>query len=157
MRITVLNLGITKEPYLKEGIAIYEKRINHYVPFEMVYLNEPRQVKNQSRQLIKENEGKVIQSALIKTEYPVLLDCDGSSYTSEQFSTYIQQIMNRGIKTMGFIIGGSFGFSEDVYKAVPDRISLSDMTFSHQLIRLIFLEQLYRAFTIIKGEPYHHN
>ena len=156
MKISVINLGSTKESYLKEGILKYEKRIKRYVTFDMIYLNEPKYVHNQPVNLQKENEGKVILASLVKIDMPVLLDVSGKKLSSEGFSDYIQQMMNRGIKNLGFITGGPYGFSVEVYKAVSESISLSEMTFSHQLIRLIFLEQLYRAFAIIKGEPYHH-
>lgn len=157
MKISLINIGVTKESYVNEGISVYEKRIRHYLPFEMVYLAEQKQRKSNIPMNIKLEEGKAIQSSLIKIDFPVLLDIKGKTFSSEQFAGYIQKIMNQGAKHIGFIIGGSFGFSNDVYNLVKERISLSDMTFSHQLIRLIFLEQLYRAFTIMNNEPYHHN
>jgi 23S rRNA (pseudouridine1915-N3)-methyltransferase len=156
MKISVINLGPTQESYLKEGIAIFEKRIRHYTSFEIVYLNEPRNMKNQPEIVQKENEGKLLLSALEKVDLVVLLDVAGKQLDSETFARYLQQIMNKGTRNLGFVIGGPYGFSGEVYRTVPESISLSAMTFSHQLIRLIFLEQLYRAFTIIRGEPYHH-
>jgi 23S rRNA (pseudouridine1915-N3)-methyltransferase len=156
MKISVINLGTIKEAYLKEGMLNYEKRIKRYVSFEVTNLNEPKHVSKQSAKVQKENEGKVILASLVKIDMPVLLDVSGKKLSSEGFADYIQQMMNKGVKNLGFITGGSYGFSGEVYKAVPESISLSEMTFSHQLVRLIFLEQLYRAFTIIKGEPYHH-
>ena len=156
MKIIVLNTGLTIEPYLKEGLTLYEKRIRHYIPFEMVYLREFSRIKGQPEKIQRENGGRIILPELVKIDYPVLLDERGKPMSSAGFSDFLQQAMNRGTRTLGFIIGGPYGFSEEVYKAVPERISLSLMTFSHQMIRLIFLEQLYRAFTLIKGEPYHH-
>ena len=156
MKISVINLGATQDQYLKEGITLYEKRLKHYVPFEMTYLTAPRPSKNQSFQVQKDQEGKILLAALGKSDHAVLLDVEGKQYGSEAFSGYLQQVMNRGIRHLAFVIGGPYGFSDEVYQAVPDRISLSSMTFSHQLVRLVFLEQLYRAFTIIRGEPYHH-
>lgn len=156
MKITLISLGATQENYLKEGIAIFEKRIRHYISFEMMFLNGPRNTKNQSENVQKESEGKIILPLLEKIDHPVLLDVSGKHIDSIGFSKLLQQNMNKGIRNLGFVIGGPYGFSEEVYQAVPDRISLSSMTFSHQLIRLIFVEQLYRAFTIIRGEPYHH-
>jgi 23S rRNA (pseudouridine1915-N3)-methyltransferase len=156
MKICIINLGVTQESYLKEGIAIFEKRIRHYASFEMIYLNEPRNMKNQPESVQKENEGKLLLSALEKVDHPVLLDVAGKQLGSEAFSKYLQLIMNKGARNLGFVIGGPYGFSDEVYHAVHERISLSAMTFSHQLVRLIFVEQLYRAFTIIRGEPYHH-
>jgi len=157
MKIIILNIGLTRESYLRDGLALYEKRLRHYIPFEMVYLPGSKLVKTQPEKFQKENEGRIILSALDRVDYPVLLDERGTQLSSTGFSNYLQQAMNRGTRTMGFIIGGPFGFSEEVYKAVPDKISLSGMTFPHELIRLLFLEQLYRGFTIIRGEPYHHS
>jgi 23S rRNA (pseudouridine1915-N3)-methyltransferase len=156
MKIILLNIGSTVEPYLKEGLALYEKRLRHYTSFEMVFLREPRHVKSYSERVQKEQEGKLILSALEQIDFPVLLDERGTQLSSTGFSNYLRQAMNRGTRNLGFIIGGPFGFSEEIYKAVPNKISLSEMTFPHQLIRLLFLEQLYRGFTIIRGEPYHH-
>lgn len=156
MKISVINLGVTQDQYLKEGIGLYEKRLKHYVPFEMTYLNAIKTAKNLSHQAQKEQEGKLLLAAVERSDQVVLLDVEGKQYGSEAFSSYLQQLMNRGTRHLTFVIGGPFGFSDEVYRAVSDRISLSPMTFSHQLIRLVFLEQLYRAFTIIRGEPYHH-
>lgn len=156
MKISVINLGVTQDQYLKEGIVLYEKRLKHYVPFEMTYLNAPRFSRNLSFQVQKEQEGKMLLAAVEKSDHAVLLDVEGKQYCSEDFSGYLQQAMNRGTRHLAFVIGGPYGFSDEVYQAVPHRISLSSMTFSHQLVRLVFLEQLYRAFTIIRGEPYHH-
>jgi 23S rRNA (pseudouridine1915-N3)-methyltransferase len=156
MKISIISLGNTQEPFLKEGIALFEKRIKHYISIELICLKESRQMKNQPDNIQIEQEGKLLLQALLKVDYPVLLDVEGRKLDSVQFSRYIQQIMNKGSRHLGFVIGGPYGFSGEVYQTVPERISLSDMTFSHQLVRLLFLEQLYRAFTIIKGEPYHH-
>lgn len=156
MKITLFNTGTTQDAYLREGIAIFEKRLMHYSNFSMVYLAEPRNLKNMPEQTQKVAEGKIILTAIEKVDHPVLLDIQGKQMSSGGFSAYLQQLMNRGIKHLGFIIGGPYGFSTEVYDTVKERISVSSMTFSHQLVRLIFIEQLYRAFTIIKGEPYHH-
>jgi 23S rRNA (pseudouridine1915-N3)-methyltransferase len=155
MKIAVLNIGRTAEAWLKDGLAIYENRLRHYVPFEMIYLQEPK-TKNPSEKMQKENEGKIILAALANFDYRVLLDERGKMLSSSAFSGFLQNAMNRGTKNLAFVTGGAYGFSEEVYQAVPERISLSGMTFSHQMIRLLFLEQLYRGFTIIRGEPYHH-
>lgn len=140
MKIHVLNVGRTVEPYLKEGLSLYEKRIRRYIPFEMAYLTE-----------------KGILSALESIDRPVLLDERGRQMSSAGFSDFLQQAMNRGTRNLGFFIGGPYGFPDEVYHRVGDRISLSPMTFPHQLVRLLFLEQLYRGFTIIRSEPYHHS
>jgi 23S rRNA (pseudouridine1915-N3)-methyltransferase len=156
MRISLINLGATQDSYLKDGISLFGKRINHYAPLDMIYVKEPRNMKNQPEGVQKELEGKLLLSVLDKIDYPVLLDVGGKQLGSEEFARYMQAIMNKGTRTLGFFIGGPYGFSDEVYRTIPERLSLSSMTFSHQMIRLIFLEQLYRAFTIIKGEPYHH-
>ena len=156
MKISVLNIGRTGDPWLKDGLAIYEKRLRHYIPFKMVYLQEPKPVKNFSEKVQKENEGRIILSVLSGFDYCVLLDERGKMMSSTAFSGFLQKTMNRGTKNLAFITGGPFGFSEEVYQAVPERISFSEMTFSHQMIRLFLLEQIYRGFTIIRGEPYHH-
>jgi 23S rRNA (pseudouridine1915-N3)-methyltransferase len=155
MKIAVLNIGRNGESWLKEGLTLYENRLRHYVPFEMVYLQEPR-AKNLTEKIQKENEGRIILSALANYDYKILLDERGKMLSSSAFSGFLQNAMNRGTKNLAFVTGGPYGFSDEVYQAVPERISLSEMTFSHQMIRLIFLEQLYRGFTIIRGEPYHH-
>jgi 23S rRNA (pseudouridine1915-N3)-methyltransferase len=155
MKIILFNMGRTQETYLKEGITLYEKRIRHYVPYETLYLTAPRSAGNQP-EIQRENEGKVLLVALEQVDLPVLLDERGKNMSSSDFAKYLQLAMNKGKKSLGFVIGGPFGFSNQVYQSVPEMISLSAMTFPHQLIRLIFLEQLYRAFTIIRGESYHH-
>jgi len=156
MKITLINVGPTQDSYLKDGIAIFEKRIRHYITFEMKTLNEPKTIRNQPETVQKEMEGKLILAALEKVDRPVLLDVKGKQPDSLEFADFLRQSMNRGIKNLGFIIGGPYGFTDEIYRHVPEKLSMSSMTFSHQIIRLFFLEQLYRAFTIIKGEPYHH-
>jgi 23S rRNA (pseudouridine1915-N3)-methyltransferase len=156
MKISVVNIGRTHEKYLQEGIALYEKRLRHYVAIEMIFLNEYKGGKNIPESVQKDNEGKIILNALSQIDYPVLLDERGKQFDSPGFAEFIQQTMNRSTRNLGFVIGGPFGFSDDVYRLVPTRISVSSMTFSHQLVRIVFMEQLYRAFTIIRGEPYHH-
>ena len=156
MKISLINIGTTQEPYLKEGIALFEKRIKHYVAFEMIYLHGPQHMKNHTEKVQQEMEGRIILPILQKADMAVLLDVSGKQLDSIGFSVFLQKALNRGIRNLSFVIGGPYGFSDELYQAVPDRVSLSKMTFSHQLIRLVFLEQLYRAFTIIRGEPYHH-
>lgn len=156
MKITLINAGKTQERYLRDGIAIFEKRLAHYISFGNIFINGSGKMKYQSELKQKEAEGKAILQALERSDRSVLLDVTGKQMDSEEFASYIQQSMNRGIRNMSFVIGGPYGFSDEVYRSVPEQISLSAMTFSHQMIRLIFLEQLYRAFTILRGEPYHH-
>jgi 23S rRNA (pseudouridine1915-N3)-methyltransferase len=156
MKISLISVGNNQDSFIKQGISLFEKRIVHYTSFEMVYLNTSRNSKNQPETVQKEQEGKIILASLEKVDFSVLLDVQGEPYTSEGFSKFLQKSMNRGTRHLAFIIGGAYGFSEEVYGKIPQKISLSSMTFSHQLIRLIFVEQLYRAFTILKGEAYHH-
>jgi 23S rRNA (pseudouridine1915-N3)-methyltransferase len=156
MKVSMICTGKTDAGYLMEGINEYEKRIRHYCSFKLICLDEPRGLKKQPIFIQKEQEGRAVLQVLQKIDYPVLLDQRGRIYSSENFAGFIQQAMNRGTKELGFLIGGPWGFSDAVYDAVPDRISMSEMTFPHQLMRLLFIEQLYRAFTIIKGEAYHH-
>jgi 23S rRNA (pseudouridine1915-N3)-methyltransferase len=156
MRISLISIGSNRKSYLEEGIAMYAKRIRHYVPLDLVYLEEPKNRKSRDESANKESEGKLLLSSLERIDQPVLLDADGKHTDSADFSRFIQKAMNKGTRNLGFIIGGPYGFSEEIRKVVSESLSLSRMTFSHQLVRLIFLEQLYRAFTIIRGEPYHH-
>ena len=156
MKIKVLTIGATDVPYLQEGIDQYLKRLVHYVPVEMICTPDIRAGKSASPDHMKEQEGNMLLRHLADADTAVLLDERGKQMTSQAFSEYLQRTMNRGIRTLTFITGGAFGFSSAVYDRVNERISLSSMTFPHQLVRLIFLEQLYRAFTILKGESYHH-
>lgn len=155
MKIKLIVIGKTDESFLIEGIEKYTKRLKHYVPFEMIVLPD---VKQGSKQIIdkqKEEEGKMILSKM-ENDYLVLLDEKGKEFSSEEFGGFLQKKMNSGIQTLTFVVGGPFGFSDEVYSKAKEKVSLSKMTFSHQMIRLFFTEQLYRGFTIIKGEKYHH-
>ena len=154
MKIKLLIIGKTNEKYLAEGISVYASRLSHYLPFEIEIIPETKGKQDISVQ--KEKEGEQILKRIKQGEHLVLLDEKGKMMTSVQFSNYIGQKMNTGNKALVFVIGGAFGFSEKVYRAANDAISLSSMTFSHQMVRLIFTEQLYRAMTILKNEPYHH-
>lgn len=149
-------IGKTAERYLDEGMAVYEKRLRHYVPFEVTVLPDVKQAKNLNPAQFKEAEGTLILDRLEKRDMLVLLDEAGKTFGSVAFAKWIEGQMNVSAQRMVFLIGGAFGFSKDVYERAQFKISLSEMTFSHQLVRLIFLEQLYRAQTILKGEPYHH-
>lgn len=156
MKIRLLTVGKTTDAWVKEGVAVFEKRLKHYCTFEIVELSVPLPGGvNQVQQ--KENEGKVILGKLLAGEKLVLLDENGASFTSEKFAAWIQQQLSSGVKSVAFVVGGPFGFSEAVYKAASAKISLSSMTFTHQMVRLFFTEQVYRAFTILKGEKYHHS
>lgn len=137
-------------------MELYGKRISRYLPFEEVALSGPRLQLQSASNVLKEKEGEKILEILPRYDFPVLLDAKGILMDSEGFARFVQQAMNRGTRYLAFFTGGAFGFSDSVYARVTERISLSAMTFSHELARLVFAEQLYRAMTIIRGEPYHH-
>lgn len=156
MKIELAVIGKTSIAYLKQGIDEYIKRLKHYVPFEIKYIDDIKNTKNISEDQQKRTEGAKILSLLDKSDFVVLLDEHGKEYTSMQYSSYIQKRMLSGAKKVVFVIGGPYGFSQEVYDRANDKISFSKMTFNHEMIRLIFTEQLYRAYTIINHEPYHH-
>lgn len=156
MKIRLLTIGKTSDSWAKEGISVFEKRLKHYCTFEIVELVVPGLAgRNQQQQ--KEIEGAFLLSKIQTGEKIVLLDEGGMVYTSEKFAVWMQQQMTSGVKSVAFVVGGPFGFSEELYKAASSKISLSSMTFTHQMVRLFFTEQVYRAFTILKGEKYHHS
>lgn len=156
MKIELAVIGKTSIGYLKQGIDEYIKRLKHYVPFEIKYIDDIKNTKNISEDQQKRTEGAKILSLLDKSDFVVLLDEHGKEYTSIQYSSYIQKRMLSGAKKVVFVIGGPYGFSQEVYDRANDKISFSKMTFNHEMIRLVFTEQLYRAYTIINHEPYHH-
>jgi len=156
MTIKLIVVGKTDAKYLQEGIAVYEQRLQHYVRFELVVIPALKEQRGASPVEVKEREAQLILKQLEKADRVVLLDEHGSRHTSVGFSQYIQKQMNAGVRTLAFVVGGAFGFAPSVYAAAHDRISLSDMTFNHQMVRLFFVEQLYRAFTILHHEPYHN-
>lgn len=156
MKILLLVIGKTDASYIKEGIREYEKRLTRYLPYEMKIIPDIKNSKNLTENLQKQKEGVEILSKLENNDFVVLLDENGKQFTSVDFSKFISQKMLMGLKRLVVIIGGPYGFSEEVYKRSNYLISLSKMTFSHQMVRMIFAEQLYRAMTIMKGEPYHH-
>lgn len=156
MKIELAVIGKTSIGYLKQGIDEYIKRLKHYVPFEIKYIDDIKNTKNISEDQQKRTEGAKILSLLDKSDFVVLLDEHGKEYTSIQYSSYIQKRMLSGAKKVVFVIGGPYGFSQEVYDRANDKISFSKMTFNHEMIRLIFTEQLYRTYTIINHEPYHH-
>ena len=156
MKIELAVIGKTSIGYLKQGIDEYIKRLKHYEPFEIKYIDDIKNTKNISEDQQKRTEGAKILSLLDKSDFVVLLDEHGKEYTSMQYSSYIQKRMLSGAKKVVFVIGGPYGFSQEVYDRANDKISFSKMTFNHEMIRLIFTEQLYRAYTIINHEPYHH-
>lgn len=156
MNIKLLAIGKTDNKNLQTLIDDYSKRLSFYIKFELEIIPDLKNVKNLSESQQKEKEGELILAKLAPTDQLILLDENGSSFSSIGFSDYLQKKMNSGIKTLVFVIGGPYGFSEEVYKKSQGKISLSAMTFSHQMVRLFVIEQIYRGFTILKNEPYHH-
>jgi 23S rRNA (pseudouridine1915-N3)-methyltransferase len=156
MKIHLVNTGKTSEKYVLDGIELYKKRILNYLPIIIFDIPEIKDKKGMGFDKQKELEGKAILKQIAKLDYVIVLDEKGLEFSSDEFAIHLQKMMNRGIKNLGFITGGPFGFSKQVYDNSQERISLSRMTFPHQLVRLIFIEQLYRALTILNNEPYHH-
>lgn len=156
MKVKLLVIGKTDEDYLIEGIEKYLKRLNHYIDFELTVIPDVKQGGKLNPEKLKEEEGKLILSKLESNDILVLLDENGKLLSSVEFADFFQKKMNVATSKLVFVVGGPFGFSPEVYKRAKEKISLSKMTFSHQMIRLLFVEQIYRAFTIIKGEKYHH-
>ena len=156
MNIRLLAIGKTDNKNLQILMDEYSKRLGFYVKFDMEVIPDLKNVKNLSEKLQKEKEGELILSKITATDQLILLDENGASFSSVDFSDYLQKKMNSGVKTLVFVIGGPYGFSDEVYAKAQGKISLSAMTFSHQMVRLFVIEQLYRGFTILKNEPYHH-
>ena len=156
MTIKLIAIGKTDQKSLQALIEDYQKRLSFYIKFELEIIPDIKNVKNLSEQQQKEKEGELILAKLAATDQLILLDENGKSFSSVAFANELQKKMNAGIKTLVFVIGGPYGFSEEVYKKANGKISLSAMTFSHQMVRLFFIEQLYRGFTILRNEPYHH-
>ncbi len=157
MNIKLIAIGKTDNKNLQLLIDEYTKRLSFYIKFELEIIADIKNVKNLSESQQREKEGELILSKLTQTDQLILLDENGKSFSSIEFADNLQKKMNSGIKTLVFVIGGPYGFSDAVYNESFGKISLSKMTFSHQMVRLFFIEQLYRGFTILKGEPYHHN
>ena len=156
MTIKLIAIGKTDNNHLQTLIEDYIKRLNFYIKFAIEIIPDIKNVKNLSESQQKIKEGELILNKLTPTDELILLDENGKQYDSVSFSEYLQKKMNSGIKQLVFVIGGPYGFSDEVYNKANGKISLSKMTFSHQMIRLFFTEQLYRGFTILKNEPYHH-
>ena len=156
MKITLLTVGKTDRDWVRQGLDIYVSRLKHYTPFSMVEIPELKNVSALSKDQIKAKEGELILKNIRPTDDLILLDEHGKEYTSVELAKVIQEKSSYTGKDMVFVIGGAYGFSPEVYSRANSKISLSRMTFSHQMVRAIFAEQLYRAFTIMKGEPYHH-
>lgn len=157
MKVVLVVIGKTDEAYLQTGIDKYEKRLKHYIGYEMKVIPDLKKTKNLSENQQKTMEGQLIIQSFQPGDHVILLDEKGRDYTSVDYSKMIEKRMLAGLKRLVFVIGGPYGFSDEVYAKANGKISLSKMTFSHQMVRLIFAEQLYRAMTILKNEPYHHN
>ena len=156
MKITLAVIGKTEVGFVRQGIEEYVKRLQHYVQFNIQYVGDVKGTRNMSEAQQQTAEGKALLSTLETSDHVVLLDEHGTERTSMDFSQWLQRRMASGVKRLVFVVGGPYGFSEAIYERANEKISLSKMTFSHQLVRLIFAEQLYRACTINKNEPYHH-
>ena len=156
MKIKIIAIGKTHKSFLIEGENEYIKRIKKYVAIEKIEIPDLKNAKKLTFNQIKEKEGKLLLAKIEPHSLIVLLDEKGKEYTSMKFSNWMQDKMNRGYKNIIFLIGGAYGFSDEVYKAANEKTALSKMTFSHQMIRMLFTEQIYRAFTILNNEPYHH-
>lgn len=156
MNIKLIVISKTDQPYLQEGIDIYVKRLCHYTNFEIDVIPALKDQKGSSPEEIKEREAALLLKRLEGADRIILLDEHGKEHTSVGFSQYLQKQMNAGTRNLVFVVGGAFGFAPSVYAVAHDKISLSQMTFNHQMVRLFFVEQLYRAFTILRHEPYHN-
>lgn len=156
MNIKLITIGKTDNKNLQTLIEEYTKRLSFYIKFDLEIIPDIKNVKNLSEAQQKEKEGELILSKITPTDNLILLDENGKTFSSVGFSDFLQKKMNAGIKTLVFVIGGPYGFSENVYQKAHGKVSLSEMTFSHQMVRLFVIEQLYRGFTILKNEPYHH-
>ncbi|MBR3518553.1 MAG: 23S rRNA (pseudouridine(1915)-N(3))-methyltransferase RlmH [Paludibacteraceae bacterium] len=156
MRITLLTVGKTNDLSFKNAISEYQKRLKFYISFDIEEIPSLKNTKNLTEDNQKQKEGELILKNLQAEDEVVLLDDKGSEFTSKQFASYIEKKSASGLKHLVFIVGGPYGFSQEVYQRANDKVSLSRMTFSHQMVRLVFTEQLYRAMTILRGEPYHH-
>jgi len=156
MTIKLLGIGKTDDKTLQNLTDVYVNRLQFYNKFEIELIPDLKKVKNLDENQQKQKEGELILNKITTSDFVVLLDENGKQLSSVGFSEFIQKRFNSGLKQVIFVIGGPYGFSNDVYNRADSKISLSKMTFSHQMVRLFFTEQLYRAFTILKNEPYHH-
>nr|WP_299205074.1 23S rRNA (pseudouridine(1915)-N(3))-methyltransferase RlmH [uncultured Brumimicrobium sp.] len=156
MKTKLIYVGKTGKSFLTEGEKEYTKRVKRYTPFETIELPDVKNAKKRTEQEIKSIEAEAILKKIKPSDHVVLLDEKGAEYTSVQFASYIQKQFNSGSQGLVFVIGGPYGFSNEVYQRANDQLALSKLTFSHQMVRMFFIEQLYRGLTILKNEPYHH-
>ncbi len=157
MKIELFAVGKTQTRYLEEGIRVYTERIGHYLPFALTVIPDIKATRSLTEDRQKEQEGERMLAAFQPSDCVVLLDERGTQLTSREFATFIDRRMTSGLKRLVFVIGGPYGFSDRVYSRADAKLSLSRMTFSHEMIRLFFTEQIYRSMTILRGEPYHHD
>ena len=156
MKIQFIVVGKTNATYLVEGEKEYGNRLKHYTKFEEIIIPDVKHSGKLNENELKKKEGQLILDKLENSDYVILLDDKGKSYSSVEFANFLQQKMNSSLKSLVFVVGGAFGFSDEVYQRANGKLSLSKMTFSHQMVRLILKEQLYRGFSILRGEKYHH-
>ena len=157
MKIKVISIGKTDNKNIQQLLEDYKKRLSHYGPFEWVELPDVKNVKNLSEAQQKQAESLMVQKQLSPSDQLILLDEKGKAYDSVAFAQFVQKKMNSGLKQLIFLIGGPYGFAPNLYQRANGKLSLSDMTFSHQMVRIFLIEQLYRAHTILRNEPYHHH
>ncbi|MGQ8338147.1 23S rRNA (pseudouridine(1915)-N(3))-methyltransferase RlmH [Sunxiuqinia sp. A32] len=156
MKIRLIVIGKTDQKYLQHGVEIYQKRLAHYLPFEYLIIPDIKNTRKLSEEQQKEKEGELILAQVKPGDELILLDEKGKEFRSVEFARFLEKKMLSGVKNLIFVVGGPYGFAPKVYQTATSKISLSKMTFSHQMVRLVFSEQLYRALSILKGEPYHH-
>lgn len=156
MKIHLICIGKTDEPYLLTGIEKYQSRLRHYVPFQLTVIPDVKNAKNLSATELRQREAALIIKQIQPQDWLILLDEHGTEFTSVGFADYLEKIALQGVQRLVFVIGGAYGLDKSLTAACRKRFSLSKMTFSHQMVRLFFVEQLYRAYTIQRGEPYHH-
>lgn len=156
MKVILLSVGKTDDLFFSQIIREYQKRVNFYLSFEMIVVPDLKNRKNLSENEQKTEEGNQIQKTLQPTDHVVLLDDKGKQYSSVEFARYMEKKMYTVAKRLVFVVGGPYGFSQEIYDKANERLSLSRLTFTHQMVRVVFAEQLYRAMTILKNEPYHH-
>ncbi len=158
MKVTLIAIGKTTERWIQDGLAIYENRIPHYIKFEYYETDDVKlRAGKHDPRLVMEAEAKKVSKLIDSVDHLVLLDENGKEHSSEQFATWFQKRQNQGLKHLAFLIGGPYGFAEELKKQSKEKVSLSKMTFSHQMVRVFAAEQIYRAQTILKGDPYHHS
>ena len=157
MKISLILVGKTDDTFIKQAVDIYSKRLSHYIQLNVHVISEIKNSGKLAESELKEREGELVLKQVQPADFVLLLDDKGKQFTSVEYATYLQRLMNAGTKNLVVVVGGAFGFSEKVYKRANAQLSLSKMTFTHQLVRVFFLEQTYRALTILKGESYHHD